>query len=101
MCRLLQRSIEHPLKQNIIPAEIAQGPAGALSPLTLLARHLLLTQLRKVRHGRLRLIDSGLNESFGSSSEAAPFDVTLRVRDPRSSTPRWCSREPSAPARRT
>jgi len=70
------------MKQNIIPADCAQPSVEGLSALTRLARHLLLSQLRKIRHGRLRLIDSGLDETFGSTSAAAPFDVTLRVRNP-------------------
>ena len=71
------------MKQNIIPAELAREPEEALSSLTRLARHLLLAQLRKVRHGRLRLIDAGLDESFGTPCAEAPFDVTLRVCSPR------------------
>jgi cyclopropane-fatty-acyl-phospholipid synthase len=51
--------------------------------ITGLAKTLLLSQLRKIRHGRLRLIDSALDETFGAVTETAPFDVTLRVRDAR------------------
>jgi cyclopropane-fatty-acyl-phospholipid synthase len=47
--------------------------------LTRLAKALLLGQLGKIRYGRLRLIDSALDRSFGSVTAAAPFDVTLRV----------------------
>jgi cyclopropane-fatty-acyl-phospholipid synthase len=70
------------MKQSIIPADCVQPSVERLSSLTRLGRHLLLGQLRKIRHGRLRLIDSGLDETFGSTSAAAPFDVTLRVRNP-------------------
>jgi cyclopropane-fatty-acyl-phospholipid synthase len=48
-----------------------------------LAKTLLLFQLRKLRHGRLRVIDGALDESFGRLSDAAPFDVTIRVRNAR------------------
>jgi cyclopropane-fatty-acyl-phospholipid synthase len=51
--------------------------------ITGLAKTLLLSQLRKIRHGRLRLIDSALDETFGAVTATAPFDVTLRVRDAR------------------
>jgi cyclopropane-fatty-acyl-phospholipid synthase len=71
------------VKQNIIPAEVACGSAETLSPLTRLARLLLLAQLRKVRYGRLRLVDSGSDESFGGLCDEGPFDVTIRVRNPR------------------
>jgi cyclopropane-fatty-acyl-phospholipid synthase len=71
------------MKQDIIPADVTRGSVESLSALTRLARFLLLSQLRKVRHGRLRLVDGGSDESFGSPSEEAPFDVTLRVRNPR------------------
>ena len=70
------------MKQDIIPADCARAAVDNLSALTRLARKLLIGQLRKIRHGRLRLVDSGLDETFGCSSTAAPFDVTLRVRDP-------------------
>ncbi|GAC1304367.1 MAG: cyclopropane-fatty-acyl-phospholipid synthase family protein [Steroidobacteraceae bacterium] len=71
------------MKPNIIPAEAASGGSERLSGLTRLARHLLLGQLRRMRCGRLRLIDAGIDERFGRASEDAPFDVTLRVCDPR------------------
>jgi cyclopropane-fatty-acyl-phospholipid synthase len=54
-----------------------------ITPLTRLAKALLLSQLGKIRLGRLRLIDSALDRCFGAVTEAAPFDVTLRVRHPR------------------
>jgi cyclopropane-fatty-acyl-phospholipid synthase len=71
------------VKPNIIPADAVQAARETESTLTRLARHLLLRQLRKIRHGRLRLVDLGADESFGTVSAAAPFDVTLRVRSPR------------------
>jgi cyclopropane-fatty-acyl-phospholipid synthase len=54
-----------------------------IAPLTGLAKALLLSQLGKIRHGRLRLIDSALDRSFGTVTAAAPYDVILRVRDAR------------------
>lgn len=71
------------MKQNIIPADLSQRTEGGMSALTRLARTLLLGQLRKIRHGRLRLVDVGQDETFGSVSEATPLDVTIRVRSPR------------------
>jgi cyclopropane-fatty-acyl-phospholipid synthase len=71
------------MKPNIIPADVTEGRSESLSALTRLARTLLISQLRKIRHGRLRLVDPGFDESFGTPSESAPFDVTLRVRNPR------------------
>jgi cyclopropane-fatty-acyl-phospholipid synthase len=54
----------------------------SVSPLTRLAKHLLLSQLQKIQHGRLRIIDADTNRSFGNLTESGPFEVTLRVRDP-------------------
>jgi cyclopropane-fatty-acyl-phospholipid synthase len=71
------------VKQNIIPADAVRTAPELVSPLTRLARHLLLGQLRKIRHGRLRLIDDGRDEIFGRVTTAAPFDITLRVRSAR------------------
>ncbi len=77
------RPSENHLKPNIIPADVAQRVEETLSPLTRLARILLLSQLRKIRYGRLRLVDVGQDETFGSLTEATPLDVTIRVRSPR------------------
>jgi len=71
------------MKQDIIPAEAARPCAESVSPLTRLARYLLLRQFEKIRHGRLRLIDEGCDRTFGRATAAGPFDVTLRVRSPR------------------
>jgi len=62
------------MKPNIIPAEVTHGAAESLSPLTRLARFLLISQLRKVRYGRLRLVDAGADETFGTPSAEAPFE---------------------------
>jgi cyclopropane-fatty-acyl-phospholipid synthase len=51
--------------------------------ITELSKTLLFGQLRRIRDGRLRVIDSGVSETFGAVTEAAPFDVTLRVHNPR------------------
>lgn len=70
------------MKQSIVPADVVDKTESA-SVIGKIARSLLLGQLRKIRDGRLRLIDGDFAEIFGSVSEAAPFDVTIRVRDPR------------------
>ena len=71
------------MKQNIIPADAVATSIESVSMLTRLGKRLLLSQLRKIRFGRLRLVDAGMDICFGSVSDAAPFDVTLRVRNPR------------------
>lgn len=53
------------------------------SALTRLAKGLLFSQLKKIQHGRLRFVDADVNQSFGALTDIGPFDVTLRVRDPR------------------
>ena len=70
------------MKPSIIPVDVADTSEGE-STLTRLARTLLLGQLRKIRDGRLRLVDSGWVETFGAITENAPFDVTIRVHNPR------------------
>jgi cyclopropane-fatty-acyl-phospholipid synthase len=54
-----------------------------MSALTRLAKGLLFSQLRKIKHGRLRFVDVDVNQSFGVLTDLGPFDVTLRVRDAR------------------
>jgi len=71
------------VKQNIIPADAARNAADTTSVLTKLAKTLLLGQLRNIRDGRLRLIDADHDETFGAVTAAGPFDVTLRVTNPR------------------
>jgi cyclopropane-fatty-acyl-phospholipid synthase len=71
------------VKLSIIPADAATIGVGRGSALLRLARSLLLHQLRKTRYGRLRLIDGAVDETFGDSSDGAPFDVTIRVCSPR------------------
>jgi cyclopropane-fatty-acyl-phospholipid synthase len=68
---------------SIIPADAADNSAQRESALTRLAKPLLLGQLRKIRDGRLRLIDADSVETFGAVTAAAPFEVTIRVRSPR------------------
>jgi cyclopropane-fatty-acyl-phospholipid synthase len=70
------------VKPSIIPADAADK-AEAESSRTKLAKSLLFGQLRKIRDGRLRLIDAGSVEVVGNVTQAAPLDVTIRVRNPR------------------
>jgi cyclopropane-fatty-acyl-phospholipid synthase len=69
------------VKPSIIPADTAGKPETG-SALSHLAKALLLGQLRKIRDGRLRLIDSGRVETFGAVTDHAPFEVTIRVHSP-------------------
>jgi cyclopropane-fatty-acyl-phospholipid synthase len=71
------------MKSSIIPSEAHEARADGVSARTRLARALLTGQLEKIRHGRLRIIEDGFDRSFGHPSEDAPFDITVRVRDPR------------------
>jgi cyclopropane-fatty-acyl-phospholipid synthase len=71
------------VKQRIIPADAVSSGSESISPLTRLAKKLLLSQLRRLRQGRLRLIDGAIDERFGGVSGSVPLDVTIRVRDPR------------------
>jgi len=69
------------VKPSIIPADAADNPERG-SALSRLAKTLLLGQLRKIRDGRLRLIDCGRTETFGAVTDSAPFEVTIRVHSP-------------------
>jgi len=71
------------MRPSIIPAPVERETAlKDLSLLTRLAKHLLLSQLAKIRHGRLRLIDGGAEYVVGQITAGTPFDVTIRVRSP-------------------
>ncbi len=71
------------MEQDVIPSHAANDSAEQLSPASRLARALLLSQLRKIQHGRLHLVDHDRRETFGAVTAAGPFDVTIRVCDPR------------------
>jgi cyclopropane-fatty-acyl-phospholipid synthase len=71
------------VKEDIIASNASGYATDGMSPLTRLAKTLLLGQLRKIRHGRLRLIDADGGESFGHLSSECTFDVAIRVRHPR------------------
>jgi cyclopropane-fatty-acyl-phospholipid synthase len=71
------------VEQDVIPSHAANDSAEQLSPASRLARALLLSQLRKIQHGRLHLVDHDRRETFGAVTAAGPFDVTIRVCDPR------------------
>ncbi len=71
------------MNHSIIPADAAHS-IETVSSLTRLARALLIGQLRKIRYGRLRLVDPmSSDETFGAVSAESPLDVTIRVRNPR------------------
>jgi cyclopropane-fatty-acyl-phospholipid synthase len=65
---------------DLSPAHTARD-ADRPSLLGRVARALLLSQLKKLRHGRLHLVDGDARESFGAISDLGPFEVTLRVHD--------------------
>jgi cyclopropane-fatty-acyl-phospholipid synthase len=71
------------VKPTIVPADVAGDSKIQVSALTRLARSLLLAQLRKIKHGRLRLLDPEFQQSFGAVTEQGPIEVAIRVRDPR------------------
>jgi len=71
------------MRPSIIPAPLERDERQQdMSMLTRLAKHLLLTQLAKIRYGRLRLIDGGREQTFGRITPDAPFDATIRVHSP-------------------
>jgi cyclopropane-fatty-acyl-phospholipid synthase len=71
------------VEQDIIPAHEGDYPTHELSAKARLARALLLSQLRKLQHGRLHLIDHDRRDTFGAVTASGPFDVTIRVLDAR------------------
>ncbi len=71
------------MKEDLIASNASDYATDEMSLLTRLAKKLLLGQLRKIRHGRLRLIDSDRGQSFGHVSADCAFDVAIRVRNPR------------------
>ena len=70
------------MKPSIIPADAAQE-AERLPALTRAARALLLGQLRKIRTGACGSSTASATAASASITAERPFDVTIRVRDPR------------------
>ena len=79
----MNNDTEHPLSSLTLRAPVTPLPAVAPGAIERLAKSLLMSQLKKIQHGRLRLVDWQLNQSFGSVTQSGPFEVTLRVRNPR------------------
>lgn len=71
------------MRQNIIPAESAATSVEAVSLLTRVAKRLVLSQMEKIRNGRLRLIDGEFDRSYGRTSAEGPFEATVRVHSQR------------------
>ena len=71
------------MRRNIVPVEIAPDRTAPVSALTRLAKSLVVAQLKKVKHGRLRLIDGDQTQVFGERTAAGPFEITVRVHGPR------------------
>jgi cyclopropane-fatty-acyl-phospholipid synthase len=71
------------MKPSIIPAHADSSIEGGITFLARTAKSLLIAQFKKIRHGRLRLIDGRDEHSFGHPTPEAPFDVTLHVHSPR------------------
>ena len=67
------------MKRNIVPVEIAADRTEPVSALTQLAKHLVFAQLKKIKHGRLRLVDGEHTEVFGERTTAGPVELTVRV----------------------
>src|ERR1700690_1128705 len=75
-------SVECRMRRTIVPLEI-DDTAGPDTALTQLAKRLVLAQLGKIQHGRLRLIDGDIDRVFGERTATGPFEVTVRVRGSR------------------
>ena len=71
------------MRRNIVPADFASEQPEQTFALDRLAKTLVLAQLKRIKHGRLRLIDGDLDLSFGERNASAPFDLTVRVLGPR------------------
>ncbi len=71
------------MSPNIVPSSAAVRPPEGISALTRLARSLLHGQLQKIRHGRLRVLDADQTSSYGRCTAEGPFDISLRVLNPR------------------
>ena len=59
----------------------AAGRPVSRSVLARLARAALLSRLRRIRYGRLRIIDGECVDTFGDVSNEGPYDVCIVVRD--------------------
>jgi cyclopropane-fatty-acyl-phospholipid synthase len=71
------------MEQDLIQPHRLDTAGEVLSWQSRLARRLLFSQLNKLEHGRLRIVDQESTHAFGSVSAATPLDVTIRVRDAR------------------
>jgi cyclopropane-fatty-acyl-phospholipid synthase len=71
------------VKPSIVPAELAAASAAPAGLLESFARKLLCAQLRRLRHGEIRLLDGGSEERFGTRTERCQLSVAIEVLHPR------------------
>lgn len=67
---------------TIIPSATVSGGRARLRIWTPMARSLVLSQLRKIRMGRLALSEGGRRHAFGRPTEAFPLSGVIDVHDP-------------------
>jgi len=71
------------VKPSIVPAELEAASAAPAGLLESFARKLLCAQLRRLRHGEIRLLDGGSEERFGTRTERCQLSVAIEVLHPR------------------
>jgi cyclopropane-fatty-acyl-phospholipid synthase len=71
------------VKPSIVPAKLDLPQETRAGPLAALGRVLLLSQLRRLRHGEIRISDGGTEQVCGARSERCPLSVTIEVLHPR------------------
>jgi cyclopropane-fatty-acyl-phospholipid synthase len=71
------------MTELIMPAKVPALETLEERPIDRVSRRIFLTLLKKIRKGKLTLIEDGRQYSFGESSSAGGLSATIRVRHPR------------------
>jgi cyclopropane-fatty-acyl-phospholipid synthase len=71
------------MTELIMPAKVPALETLEERPIDRVSRRIFLTLLKKIRKGKLTLIEDGRQYSFGESSSAGGLSAIIRVRHPR------------------
>lgn len=71
------------MSDSIVPPETLPLDAVSPGPLDALARKLVYITLRKLKYGKLNIIEDGISVTFGALEEPFPIEASVTVHHPR------------------
>jgi cyclopropane-fatty-acyl-phospholipid synthase len=66
-------------RHSIIPTDLSAATPGEFSPLAQLGRKLLLTQLKGLKYGEIRIVENGVEHRFGKRTAECNLSAVVHV----------------------